>query len=218
MGQRGENVADLVPPAALLTDLGEDLAQRLPEPQGPVADSEHRCPHAAALAVAEQVGPRLGRLAEPVGQGDELLGAVGADPDDHQQAHLVLLETDLEVDAVDPAVDVVGAGQRAPVERGGVVLPLGGEPGDGGRRQTGRRAEELFQRREEVPAGQAVQPAAAFLAREGRRSLALHRGRPCQDRRDPEPSPTPDSGPRDTSRPTQRATQPSSVTKVASTP
>jgi hypothetical protein len=29
-------------------------------------------------------------------------------PDHHQQAHFVLLEADLEVDAVDPAVDVVG--------------------------------------------------------------------------------------------------------------
>ncbi len=36
------------------------------------------------------------------------LRAVGADPDHHQQAHLVLLEADLEVDPVDPHVDVVG--------------------------------------------------------------------------------------------------------------
>jgi len=64
---------------------------------------------------------------------------------------------DLEVDPVDPAVDVVGAGQRAVVERRGLALPLGGEPGNGGGGQTRIRAEELLQRRREVRAGQAVQ-------------------------------------------------------------
>jgi hypothetical protein len=44
----------------------------------------------------------------PSGDGDELLLPVGADADHHQQAHVVLLEADLEVDAVDPATDVVG--------------------------------------------------------------------------------------------------------------
>jgi len=35
------------------------------------------------------------------------------------------------VDAVDPDVDVVGAGQRTLVEPSGLVLPLDGEPGAG---------------------------------------------------------------------------------------
>jgi hypothetical protein len=73
-----------VEPAALLVGVGEDIAQRLPEPERPVTDGEHRGSHAAALAVAEQVGPRLRRLAEPVGQRDQLLLPVGADPDHHQ--------------------------------------------------------------------------------------------------------------------------------------
>jgi hypothetical protein len=97
--------------------VGEDLAQRGPEPEGAVADGEHRCPHAAALARAQQVGPGLGGLPVPVVEGDQFLGAVGADPDHHQQAHLVLLEADLEVDPVDPHVHVVGLGQGALVER-----------------------------------------------------------------------------------------------------
>jgi hypothetical protein len=95
--------------------------------------------------------------AEPVGQRDQLLLPVGTDPDHHQQAHLVLLQPDLEVDPVDPAVDVVGVGQRPLAERLGVVLPLAGEPGDRRRRQARGRAEELLQRRAEVTAGQAVQ-------------------------------------------------------------
>ena len=69
------------------------------------------------LAVAQQIGPRLDRFAEPVGQRDQLLAAIGTDPDHHQQAHLVVLQPHLEVDAVDPHVDVVGAGQRPGVER-----------------------------------------------------------------------------------------------------
>jgi hypothetical protein len=42
----------------------------------------------------------------PVVKRDEFLGGVRADPDHHQQAHFVLLQPDLEVHPVDPAVDV----------------------------------------------------------------------------------------------------------------
>jgi len=98
-------------PAPLLAGLGEHLADRGPEPQGTVADREHRRGHATALTAAEQIERRLGRFAVPVVKRDEFLGAVRADPDHHQQAHFVLLQPDLEVDPVDPAVDVVGPGQ-----------------------------------------------------------------------------------------------------------
>jgi len=55
--------------------------------------------------------------------------AVGTYPDDHQQAQLVQLESHLEVDPVDPGVDVVALGQGPLVERDRLVLPLAGEPG-----------------------------------------------------------------------------------------
>ena len=55
--ERGEHVADLVPPTALLLGAGKDVADRLPEPQRPVADREHRGGHAAAFAVAQQISP-----------------------------------------------------------------------------------------------------------------------------------------------------------------
>ena len=51
--QRGEDVADLVPPASLLGGGGEHVADRLPEAERAVADGEHRSLHAATLAVAE---------------------------------------------------------------------------------------------------------------------------------------------------------------------
>ncbi len=54
----------------------------------------------------------------------------GANPDHHQQTQLGLLQADLEVDAVDPQVDVVGAGQIAAPGRGSLVLPLRRAPGN----------------------------------------------------------------------------------------
>jgi hypothetical protein len=69
------------------------------------------------------VRPGLGRLAEPVGQCHTLLAAVSAHADHHRQADLVLLEADLEVDAVDPQVHVIDVLQRPLAELRGVVLP-----------------------------------------------------------------------------------------------
>ncbi len=59
--------------------------------------------------------------------------------------------------AVGPHVDEVAVRQVPVAEGGVVVLPLLGQPGHRGRRQPGRRAEELLQRGHEVARGQAVQ-------------------------------------------------------------
>ena len=56
---------------------------------------------------AQDLGPALVRFAVAVGLGDQLFGAVRADPDDDEGAQPILLEADVEVDAVDPRVDVV---------------------------------------------------------------------------------------------------------------
>jgi hypothetical protein len=61
------------------------------------------------------------------------------------------------VHAVGPHVHVVAVGQVAGAEGGVVVLPLLGQPGDRGRRQTGGGAEELLQGGHEVAGGQPVQ-------------------------------------------------------------
>ena len=52
----------------------------------------------------------------PVGDRHQLLGPIGADPDDHQGAQAVLVEADVEVDPVGPHVHVVDLGQAAPGE------------------------------------------------------------------------------------------------------
>src|SRR5665648_1001696 len=186
LGQSAQHVGDLVEPAPLLTGAGEHLTQRGPEAQRPVPDREHGGAHPAALARAQQVRPGLGGLAVPVVQGDQLLGPVGAHPDHDQQAHLVLLEADLEVDPVDPHVHVVAPGQGAGVERGGLVLPLRGQPRDRGGRQARTRAQELLQRGPEVRGGQPVQ------VQQGQHLSDLRRlpGPRGQDRRG-EPGPRP---------------------------
>jgi len=113
--------------------------------------------HAASLARAQQVRPGLAGLAEPVSERDEFLGPVRADAEDDEQAYLVLLESDLQVDPVDPHVDVVGVLERAGVEGPLLLLPLRGQPGDRRGRQARTGAQELLQRRPEVAAGQPVQ-------------------------------------------------------------
>jgi len=90
------------------------------------------------------------------------------------------------VDPVDPAVDVVGPGQRPLVERRRLVLPVLGQPRDRRRRQAVAGAQELRQRRTEIRAGQAVQVQQRQHLGHPRR-LACPRG---QDRRS-EPFPLP---------------------------
>lgn len=146
-----EDIGRFVNPAPLLAGSGEDLGQGLPEAQSSVADCEDRGAHATASTVAQQVGPRLARLAVAVLERDQFLGAVGADPDEHQDAGFGLLQADVEVDAVGPHVHVVDFRQIAVHERRVVGLPLLCKPGDRGRGEPGRTAEELLQGRTKSP-------------------------------------------------------------------
>ena len=82
LGQGGKHVADLAEPAALLLRLVEHLAQRAPESERAVTRGEQGRAHATALAVAQQISPRAGRLVA-VRERDELLGAVHAHADEH---------------------------------------------------------------------------------------------------------------------------------------
>jgi hypothetical protein len=153
LGQGSQDVGDLVHPAALLAGGGEHLAERPPQPQRPVADHHHRRAHPAPAQIAQQLRPRIGRLALAVGDGDQLLTAIGAHPDDDQPAQPSLLaEADVEVDPVGPAVHVVDPTQVPPRECGPLRLPLLHQPGDDRGRQPRRGAEEGLQRWDEVAA------------------------------------------------------------------
>jgi hypothetical protein len=82
-----------VEPTTLLAGLGEHRAQRTPKPQRTIADGEDRGAHPAPMTVAQQIGPGLGGRAVTIGQRDELFAPIGAHPEHHQQAQLVLVET-----------------------------------------------------------------------------------------------------------------------------
>ena len=73
-------------PTALFSALWEHLAQRTPEPEGSVADGQHRRAHATAFEIAQQLGPGLCRFSIPVADGNELLAAIGAHTNKHQAA------------------------------------------------------------------------------------------------------------------------------------
>lgn len=145
------NIPGLVDPAPLMPGSGKDLGKRLPQAHRAVADDQLGIAHAATAAVAQQVGPRLGRLTQALRQCDQLLGAVQAHAHQRQDAGVRLPEPDLGVHPVGPHVHVVAVREAALLERGVVVLPLLRQPGHGRRRQAGRRAEELLQRGHEVP-------------------------------------------------------------------
>jgi hypothetical protein len=126
-----------VEPATLLPGGREHLPQAAPEPERAVPDRENRCAHPASRAVTQQIRPRLDRLPIAISQGDELFAAVGAHPDQHQQAQLVLFEADVDVDAVGPEVDVVHA-RQIPLREGALLgLPGLGQLGDHRRGQPG---------------------------------------------------------------------------------
>src|SRR6188472_4752392 len=116
LGQLVQNVGGLVDPTALLARGPIDLAQRLPEPEVAVADSEFRADLQAAVAqIHQQLAPRLLALAIAVGEPDQFLSAELVRADHDQDALALLIKTSIEVDAIDPEVDVALAGQTAPL-------------------------------------------------------------------------------------------------------
>lgn len=75
-------------PAALVAGRGEHLGQGLPQAHHAVVDHQFWVAHAASAAVAQQLGPRLSRLAQPLRDGDQLLGSVDAHPEQDQDARV----------------------------------------------------------------------------------------------------------------------------------
>ena len=78
--QRGKHIRRLVEPAAC-SAVSVNTSRSAPEnPSAPVTDGEHQGAHAAAFRIAEQVGPRLGRLPVAISERDQLLAAVARTP------------------------------------------------------------------------------------------------------------------------------------------
>jgi hypothetical protein len=129
-------------PTALVAGLREHLPKRRPQPERAVARHDHWAAPAAAAAVAQQLRPRIAGLPLPVGDRHQLLGAIGAHPHEHQATQPPVLQAEVEVDAVSPAVHVVAVRQVPAQERLPLDLPLDGQPGHHRVRQGRAGAEE----------------------------------------------------------------------------
>jgi hypothetical protein len=79
------------------------------------------------LTVAQKISPRLGGFPVPVGQCHEFFAPVGTYADHHQQAEFVLLQADVDMDAVRPEIHVVHIRQIVLAERTLLGLPLLGQ-------------------------------------------------------------------------------------------
>jgi hypothetical protein len=100
-----QHVGRLVAPAALRPRTRPDLRKRLPEAKRSVTDRELGVGREAArLHIKEQLLPGLLALAVAVDDGQELLLATGGRAHQDQDALTLLLESDVEVDAVGPDV------------------------------------------------------------------------------------------------------------------
>ena len=128
-----QDISQLVEPVALLGRPGPHVPDGAPEPQGPIANRDHGRLEPAALQPSQQLRPALGTFAVPVLERDELLRPVGARADDHQRAQAVVLQPDVEVNPVDPDIDVVPISQVALPELPILVFPDRGQPRDVGR-------------------------------------------------------------------------------------
>jgi len=158
-GQLLQHVRGLVDPAELWLRLRELLRQRHPEAQRPVPRG-HRgsVREAAAFHLPQEAAPTVRRFPEAVLDGDEFLRAVGAGADDDQQTLPVGVQPDVEVDAVDPPIDVPTRREIALAP--GLVLPLPDllEPHDGLRREAeDLRAQNRLERLVEIARRDALQ-------------------------------------------------------------
>ena len=137
--------------------VGEHVAERTPKAESPVTDGEDRSPHAPPFDITQHIGPRLGGLAVPVGDRDQLFCPVSPDAHDDQDTEPGLVEADVEVDPIGVQVDVVDVFEGAAGELVAFALPVRGQPGDHRDRQSRRRAEELLEGRGEVARAHPVQ-------------------------------------------------------------
>src|SRR6202042_1956264 len=136
-------------PASLLTVLGPDLADRLPEAKRAIGDGDlGRRRQTPALEIEQQGAPVVSALARAVDKAEQLLLAPRRGADDDQDALRLVLQTRLQVAAVGPDVDVALGRQVALAPLLVFVDPDVLQPRDGrGRQAKSILAEQGGQRR-----------------------------------------------------------------------
>ena len=78
--KRVQDIRSLMNPAPLFSCVGKGLAQRLPEPESPVADREDRAPMPRRAQSRSRFAQDYGRFPIPRVEGHQLFAAVGAVP------------------------------------------------------------------------------------------------------------------------------------------
>jgi hypothetical protein len=111
-------------PAALAARLGPHLLKGLPEAECAVGDGKLGSDgQPAPPEVEQQLPPGLHALAHAIDQADELLLALRGGADDDQKALGVRFKAGLDMDAVDPEVDVAFGREIALGPPGMLVRP-----------------------------------------------------------------------------------------------
>ena len=124
LGQLVQDVDGLVHPTALAARLGPDLLKGLPEAECAVGDRKLRPDgQPAPPEVEQQLPPGLHALAHTIGQANKLFLAFRRRADDDQKALGILFKAGLDVDAVDPEVDVAFGREIALGPPGMLVRP-----------------------------------------------------------------------------------------------
>jgi len=95
------DIGGLVNPASLFACRGEDVAQRRPEPERPVANGQlRRHRQTALLQPVQQVAPAVRVLPEAVHDRQNILLAILIRTDNHQHTLAIPVQTRGEVDPV----------------------------------------------------------------------------------------------------------------------
>lgn len=143
----------------MLARAAKHLAQRRPEPEGTVSDSQFRgAGEATALEIEQQLAPALRALAITIGEAQNLLTAPFICADQDQNALLFLGHAWPEIYAIGPDIDDPPGPEIAALPAVIFVPSRSLEPRDGGRRQPRRvRPQERGQRFLEIAAGNALE-------------------------------------------------------------
>src|SRR5208283_824218 len=147
LGHLVQNVGRLVHPTTLLATFRERLAQCRPKTQCPVADGQLRSfLHAPILQIQQHFAPRNLALAIPVTDGKQFFLSLRVGPHDRQDAALLFVQANVDMNPVDPHVHVLLALQIPPTPFLVLLLPLGFQPNDvRGRQSRGIRTQDRSQ-------------------------------------------------------------------------
>ncbi len=119
-----QDIRRFVHPTTLRPRLRPHFIDRLPEAERTIGDGELRPDRQTApLKIEQQLFPGLRALADAVGEPDEFLLSFRCGADDHEQTLRVIFKPSLDVDAIDPKVNI-SLGRQIANEPAGALVDL----------------------------------------------------------------------------------------------